>query len=194
MVNKPDSISDNLLVVKIRDGNKDAFKLLYDRYSKKIFYFSVKYLHCKEEAEELIQSVFIGIWEHRKSLDADMPVKNYIYRCAVNYIYNYLKKKAVRNRFIEHEMYNSSSHSDLTYEQVISHDLESSINSIVETLPPRQQKIFELHKAEGLTCAEIAKKLDLSIRTVENHFFRAMKIIRHNLKSEILPLILLILF
>jgi RNA polymerase sigma-70 factor (ECF subfamily) len=178
-----DKISDNLLVTRIRHNDKDAFKSLYNRYSMKIYFFSLKYLGNNVEAEELVQSVFINVWENRETLDATISVKNYIYKAAVNYIYNYLKKKAIRTRYIESEINKGEIHSNLTYEQVFFHDLERSINSIVETLPSQQQKIFLLSRNEGLSHNEIARKLDLSVRTVENQMYRALKIIKNILKG-----------
>jgi RNA polymerase sigma-70 factor (ECF subfamily) len=173
-----ESINDSILVAGIRNGDKDAFKSLYNRYNKKIYFFSLKYLGNNVEAEELVQSVFINVWENRESLDASNSIKNYIYKAAVNYIYNYLKRKAIRARFIESEINKGESQSNLTYEQVFFHDLEKSINSIVETLPAQQQKIFRLSRYEGLTHKEIARKLDLSVRTVENHIYRTLKLIK----------------
>jgi RNA polymerase sigma-70 factor, ECF subfamily len=177
--------SDNVLAIMIRNDNKDAFRILYDRYNKKLYYFSLRYLNDYEEAEELVQSVFISIWEHRKSLDESMSVKNYIYRSAVNYIYNHLKKKAVHARFVEAELQKGELQTDQTYDQVCCNDLESSINSIVEALPSQQQKIFRLSRIEGLSYEEIAKSLDLSVRTVENQIYRALKIIKSKMKEDI---------
>lgn len=178
MITEPDNISDNLLVIRMRQHDKDAFKLLYNRYNKKIYFFSLKYLKNSVEAEELVQSVFINIWEKRESLDATNSVRSYIYRSAVNYIYNYLKKKAIHTRFIESEITKGEVHSNHTYEQVLFHDLERSINTFVETLPPQQKKIFQLSRFEGLTHKEIAIKLDISERTVENQMYRALKILK----------------
>jgi RNA polymerase sigma-70 factor (ECF subfamily) len=186
MLNEIDNVDDNLLVTRIRKNDKDAFKLLYRRYSKKIYFFSLKYLSDRVEAEELVQTVFINVWLNRDSLDETISVKNYIYKAAVNYIYNYLKKKAIRSRFIESEIKKGEISSDDTYEQVYFHDLERSINSIVETLPSQQQKIFLLNREEGLTQMEIAKKLELSVRTVENQMYRALKTIRTILKEKYL--------
>ncbi len=185
MLNRIDNISDNLLVTRIRQNDKDAFKLLYDRYNKKIYFFSLKCLSNNVEAEELVQSVFVNVWENRENLDATISVKNYIYKAAVNYIYNYLKKKAIRARFIESEINKGEVHSNHTYEQVFFHDLERSINSIVDILPSQQQKIFQLSRYEGLSHREIAKKLDLSERTVENQIYRALKIMKNILKVGI---------
>jgi RNA polymerase sigma-70 factor, ECF subfamily len=184
--------SDNMLVIRIRNDSKDAFKLLYNRYNKKLYYFSLRYLGDNEEAEELVQSVYINIWEHRKSLDETMSVKSYIYRSAVNYIYNYLKKKAIRARYVEAELQKGELQSNQTYDQIFFHDLESSITSIVETLPPQQQKIFQLSRLEGLSHEEIAKNLDLSIRTVENQIYRALKIIKSKVKGEIFSMFLIL--
>jgi RNA polymerase sigma-70 factor (family 1) len=177
--------SDNLLVISIRNDSREAFKLLYNRYNKKIYYFSLRYLGNIEETEELVQSVFISIWEHRKSLDESMAVKSYIYRSAVNYIYNYLKKKAIRTRYIESELQKDEVLSNQTLDLVLFHDLEKSINLIVKELPPQQQKIFRLSRFEGLSHEKIAKQLDLSVRTVENQIHRALSIIKNKLKDSL---------
>jgi len=184
MFSKIDNLSDSLLVTKIRQNDKDAFKTLYDRYSRKIYFFSLKYISDTAEVEDLVQSVFINVWQSRKSLDPDNSVKSYIYKAAVNYIYNYLKRKKIQNRFIESQIQKDEIYSNLTYEQVFFHDLERTINNVVETLPAQQQKIFQLNRTEGLTEQEIAKKLDLSVRTVENQTYRALKKIKAILKNK----------
>jgi RNA polymerase sigma-70 factor (family 1) len=194
MISGTDNISDTLLVTMLRQNDKDAFRVLYNRYSKKIYIFSLKYIGSNIEAEELVQSVFISVWEKRMSLDPANSVKSYIYKAAVNYIYNFLKKKAIRARFIEFEIKNGPDHSDNTYEQVFFNDLERSINSAVETLPAQQQKIFQLSHFDGLSHKEIAKKLDLSVRTVENQMYRALKIIKSNIDRGIFLILILILY
>lgn len=70
--------NDNLFVIRIRNDSKDAITLLYYRYKKKLYYFSLRYLGNTEEAEELVKAVFIKIWELRKSLNVDMSVINHI--------------------------------------------------------------------------------------------------------------------
>ena len=194
MLNEIDNVDDNLLVTRIRQDDKDAFKSLYNRYSKKIYYFSLKYLSDNVEAEELVQTVFINVWVNRNSLDETISVKNYIYKAAVNYVYNYLKKKAIRSRFIESEINKGEIPSDVTYEQVYFHDLERSINSIVETMSSQQQKIFQLSRYEGLTHKEIASKLNLSVRTVENQIYRSLKKIKSILKAGVFLVLTLISF
>lgn len=173
-----------LLVTRIRDDNLDAFEMLYHRYKKKIFYFSLRYLKDREEAEDLVQQIFINIWEHRKSLENALSIKSYIYKSTVNRIYNILKKRAIRTRYAEYELQKPDQHANQTIDQIFFHDLEKTIDEIVITLPSRQQKIFHLSRFEKFSHEEIAKKLDISIRTVENQIYRAIKIIRAGLREK----------
>jgi RNA polymerase sigma-70 factor (ECF subfamily) len=114
-----------------------------------------------------------------------MAVKSYIYRSAVNYIFNYLKKRAIRARFIEAELNKDEVLSNETWDQVLFHELEKSVSQIIEKLPPQQQKIFRLSRFDGLSHERIAKELDLSVRTVENQIHRALSIIKNKLKDTI---------
>jgi len=177
-------IDDNLLASRIRNDNLDAFELLYHRYKKKLYYFSLRYLEDNAEAEELVQMVFISVWEHRKTLDDTKSIKSYIYKSAVNYIYNYLKKKSIRRRYVEQELQKPEGSANQTYDQIFYKDLEKRIDTIITSLPPQQQKIFNFSRFEGLSHEEIAKKLELSVRTVENQIYRVIKVIKKHLKSE----------
>lgn len=183
MLDEHKNIADNQLVTRVRLNDKNAFKVLYDRYSKKIYFFSLKYIRNTVEAEELVQSVFINVWENRRSLDPDNSVKSYIYKSAINYIFNYLKKKKIQNRFIESQMHQDENQSENLYEEVFFHDLEKSIETVVVTLPSQQQRIFRMSRYDGLSYQEIAAKLELSLRTVENQMYRALKTLKTALKG-----------
>jgi RNA polymerase sigma-70 factor (ECF subfamily) len=174
-------IGDNILVGKIRNDDKEAFKSLYDHYNKRLYYFSIRCKLNNYESEELVQSVFINLWERRKFLDENMEIKSYIYKSAVNYIYNFLRKNAIRNRYIESEISESKNYSDITYEQVFVKDLEKSIYSIIDSLPLQQQQVIRLSRLEFMSHEEIAVKLNITLRTVENHIYRALKTIRKKL-------------
>lgn len=178
-------ISDNILAAGLQNDNLEAFELLYHRYNKRLFCFSLRYLKNSSEAEELVQAVFISVWEHRRSIDAKLSIRNYIYRSAVNYIYNFLKRRAVRNRFIQCELLKQEPLFNQVSDQVLCHDLEKTIDIIISKLPPRQQKIFSMSRLEGLSNQEISDKLNISIRTVENQIFRVLKVFRKILGSDI---------
>ena len=175
---------DDVLASRIKDDDKRAFGLLYNRYFRKIYFFSIKYLQNKVETEDLVQSVFVSIWEHRKSLDMNQSVKSYLYKATTNQIYNCLKRRAIRSRYIEYESKRAGQSSNLTYDQVFLHDLEKSIDEIVTNLPAQQQRIFYLSRGKGYSYEKIAQKLDISVRTVENQIYRTLKVIRKTLSPR----------
>ena len=177
------NIDDNILSSRIKDGNSEAFEILYNRYKNILYCFSLKYLHDPEDAEGLVQFVFISVWEHRKTLDEKKSLKSYLYKITINQIYNNLKKKALRRRFIITEL-KKPELSTNPYNEIFYKDLDEKIDEIVTSLPPQQQKIFNFRRFEGLSHEEIAEKLSLSVRTVENQIYRVTKILKHNFESE----------
>jgi RNA polymerase sigma-70 factor, ECF subfamily len=186
-------IDDNLLSSGIRNDKMDSFEMLYHRYKSRIYYFSLKYLKDHDEAEDLVQTVFISLWENRKSLDESRSVKSYIYKSAVNAIYNRLKRKALLKRFIEKELQKPLQFSNITYEKIFYDDIDKSIESILGTMPLKQKMIFNLSRFDGLSHKEISEKMNLSVRTVENQIYRAIKKIKYLISMEGLYFLFIIL-
>ena len=151
------------LLCGIRDGSISSFEELYKLYWRKIYSFSFKYLQSREEAEDVVQSVFINLWEHRKTLDESQPIRSYIFRAAVNQIYNLFKRRSIRSKYVDYELMRYDNLSNSTYDQVIYHDLEDSINKIISNLPPQQQKIFILSRNKYFSHKEIAEKLEAAL-------------------------------
>ncbi len=174
---------DSIIVSALKHDNLEAFECIYSRYRKLVYSFSLKYLSDSEEARELVQTVFINLWEHRKFLDENKPVKSYIYKAAVNSIYNVLKKKAVRRRYMLNQLQKPEETSN-PYDQIFYTDLDEKIKAIIDSLSPQQKKIYDFKSKEGLTFEEIADKLKLSVRTVENQVYRVNKLLKKHFKSE----------
>ena len=181
MPDRADHITDNILVARIRNDNKDAFRSLYGRYGKKIYYFSLRFLGNKEEAEDMVQTVFLNIWINRKTLDERQEIRSYIFKSAANSIYNIIKRRSVRARFAETTIREGEPSSDEAFETVVARDLQETLNSIIEGLPDQQKEVFRLSRTAHLTNEEIGQKLGISVRTVENHLYRALKYIRKKL-------------
>lgn len=177
--------SDYILAVRIKNDDLDAFETLFNRYKKRLYFFSLRYLSDHAEAEDVVQTVFISLWEHRKSLDESRSVKSYIYKSAVNLIYNFLKKEAIRRKYLDSELRNFEKSANQTYDKIFSDDLEKRINIILSSLPPQQHKIFTMSRTDGYSIETISKNLGVSVRTVENQIYRASKLIKESLKSDI---------
>ncbi len=179
-----DLTKDNDLVSAIKKDNTKAYELLFNRYKRKIYYFASGYLEITVEAEEVVQNTFISIWQHRKKLDNTLSIKSYIYKTASNLIYNLLKKQVVRNRYIEHAAAKTPL-TDKSHDEIFYQDLKKTMEAIIKTMPAQQKKIFNLSRSEGLSHEEIAKQLNISVRTVENQVYRALKLLKKGLTGEL---------
>lgn len=181
-------------VVDLKNDSHVAFKELFNRYKMKLYYFALSYLNDSTESEEVVQAVFVRLWENRSTLDETMSVKGFIYKSTVNACLNSLKKKAIRNRYLEKEMLSSDEDRDRSHDLIFYKELKQQIETILATLPPQQQQIFLLSRFEGLTNAEIAERLTLSVRTIENQIYRALKVIKANLNIELFFWICILFF
>lgn len=170
------------LASRIRDGDRFAFRQFYNLYSRKVFGFALSYLKSKSEAEEIIQAVFVKIWETRSGIQDNLSLKSYLYKITVNHIYNYLKYKKVRSGTIAdgpEEPDNS------TLESIYFNSLVENVSNLVEQLPEQRKLIFKLSRQEGLSYEEIAGRLQISIRTVESQVYKALKYLKKHLKEDL---------
>lgn len=181
---------DNLLIDKVREGDNKAFEELYYKYSEKLFYFTIRYLKTKEDAEGLVQEIFIKIWENRTSLKKGLSFNAYLFTIARNAIFNIHRKSLNENAYKEYlRNYMDECHNK-TENDVILSDMKRRIDKKIEKLPPQRKLIFQLSRTDGLSYREISKKLHISEKTVEAHMRLALKTLRAAVNSEIfLPLI-----
>jgi RNA polymerase sigma-70 factor (ECF subfamily) len=179
-----ENINDSELALRISDGQKSAYQELFERYAPRIYKFSLSYFKNKTDSEELVQEVFLKIWEKREMLDHSKNIKSFIFKLAVNTIYDFIRRKNIEVAFIEFTKTNFPVESDDTWQSVIFEDMKQNLQDLVEQLPVQQQKIFHLSKTEGLSNEEIAEKLNLSKRTVENHLYRAISTLKEQLKGK----------
>ncbi len=185
-MNKFAHISDAQLAFQIKNGEEHAFREIFERYSPKIFQFALKFLKNEADAEELVQIVFLIIWEKRELIDSNQNVKAYIFKIAVNSIYDYFRRKNMERAFSEYATLNFTWSSDFTWRQVIFDDMEANLEKMVNRLPEQRRKIFLMSKKSGLTNNEIAFQLNLSRRTVENQLYRAISYLKEHFKNELL--------
>ncbi|HBC78774.1 MAG TPA: hypothetical protein DCZ51_09090 [Bacteroidales bacterium] len=178
-----DLAEDKTITSRIKKGDREAFSIFFNKYRSRVYYFSLKYLGEPDEAEELVQSVFVSIWEHRRLIDKNKSLKNYLYRSVVNSIYNFLKKKAIRRAYIIDELKKPEGTLD-PYEKIFSKDFEERFDQIIYTLPLQQQMIMNYRRHQGLSIKEIAQKLNISERTVENQIYRVNILLKSNFRSE----------
>ena len=182
--------SDEKLMQEIKADNMFAFDMLYNKYSKRLYKFAYSILKSSEESENIVQDVFLSLWENRNKVEKDSSVKYYVFTIAYNSAISIIRKKARESQFIEY----LKSLQDLNQEpiniELEYNELTDKLNDIINHLPDRQKAVYLLHKVEGLKYIEIAERLNISVNTIESHMSRALKTIRKKLGNYSLIAIL----
>ena len=183
----PDDIE---LVERLQKGDVEAFDLIYEKYSGKLYAFGLKYLKSTEEAEELVQSVFLKLWENYKILKKELSFKSYLFTIAYNDICKLFRKRNYRLKFIDDTLYENSQFSSEIEEGIDYHSVLEQVELIVNKLPEKQKTIFLKRRKEGKSTKEIAEEVGLSLGTVDNYISESLKFIRRRLGNENLPVLL----
>ena len=183
-MNQLKDINDQDLAHRIKKNEKGAYRELFERYAPRIYHFSISYLKNKNDAEELVQNVFLKIWEKRDLLDTSQNIKAFIFKIAVNSIYDFIRRKNIEHAFDDYARLNYTANENNTWHTVIFEEMKQNLLYLVAQLPEQQQKIFQLSKQEGLSSNEIAQQLNISKRTVENHLYRALSYLKKHFKNE----------
>lgn len=164
------------LYVVINENQVPAFTNFYTQFFQKLLLTSDKYVEDVFIAEEIVQDVFLKIWEDPEGLNEIKSINSYLYRSVINASINYLNRQKNIER---HHLKIASNYSE---ESLIELDEENElivlINNEIEKLPAQCKKVFKLSRFEHLKYKEIANLLDISERTVENHIANALKILR----------------
>lgn len=186
---------DYLAVKSLKNGDERAFDELFNKYSPRLYNFSVKYLKSAEEAEEVVQEVFLYIWDKRDGLKPANSFNAYIFTIAYNIIKKYFIKKSRDNAFKDELIY-SLLHQENNLDKIIDYKfLLKKVELIIDALPPRRKEIYLKRKYSGLSVKQIADDLGISPNTVENQLASAQKQIQNELQKEKLAgLIFFILF
>jgi RNA polymerase sigma-70 factor (ECF subfamily) len=179
------------LVPKLQKGEVEAFDLVYAKYAGKLFGFAFKYLKSKAETEELVQSVFLKVWENHKSLRKESSFKSYLFTIAYNEICNSFRRRVHLQKFIGVQLLENSNASSDTEELINYHSTLEQLNDIIAKLPERQRTIFLKSRQEGKSSMEIAGELGISSGTVDNYISESLKFIRTQLQDKSFSLLLL---
>jgi RNA polymerase sigma-70 factor (ECF subfamily) len=175
---------DYRTVKNLREGDVKAFDDLFKKYSPRLYNFSVKYLKSDEEAEEVVQEVFLYIWEKRDGLKPDSSFNAYLFTIAHNIIKKHFIKKSRENTFKDALIYEFLKQEN-NLDQLIDYKfLLEKVESIIDVLPVRRKEIFIRRKYDGLPVRQIADELSISPNTVENQLATAQKQILSELKKE----------
>lgn len=182
-----DEKSDRILIIGLKYGDEECFEELFRKYYPRFRAYAYRLIHDRHHAEDILQNVFMKLWMNRMTIDENVSVVSYLFVLARNEILNYLRY----NRMHPHSDGTETIREGTVTNEFDFNELYATFATIVETkLPQRRREIFKMNRFEYLSPAEIAKKLGLSVRTVEKQIELALKTIR----STLGPILCLIMF
>ena len=174
----------NFLIERLKEGDRKIFTQLFEYYYSSLAVYADHYLHDLEASEDIVQSVFVKLWENRSTIKA-ASIRFYLLNSVRNGCIDQLRKEETREKYIQRQIYQTKNTVDDFWAES---ELEKMIETAISKLPSRCREIFLLSRFEGLKSKEIARKLQLSQRTVETQITNALKILRKELKGYLFQL------
>lgn len=173
------------LLLLVKEDNEEAFLNLYERYKNRLYAFVSKYLKQEADTEEIVQEVFLKIWESRSKIDIHFSFESFLFTIAYNAVISLLRKRICEKKYIEYIMLNqeSSSASAIT-DDILYNELNNKLQALLQNLTPRQKEIFMLSREQGMTHNEISQKLGVSLNTVKKHMVNSLAYLRSQMNAE----------
>lgn len=170
------------LTAQIKSGDLHAFEKLYHTMSRKVFRYANSFIASNEEAEEIMQDVFLKIWDRRLDLREDTSMDSFIFTIARNATLDRIRKYSNENaRIKEYFILNNGQSIEHPYEQQYGKELEKLILELIAEMPPRRKHIFELHRFQGMSYNAISEYLNISPAAVEKQISKALQNLREGL-------------
>jgi RNA polymerase sigma-70 factor (ECF subfamily) len=166
--------------------------MLFRTYYQPLCNYAYTFVQDRDEAEEIVQSTFLNVWEKRDNLSIHTGVKPYLYAMVRNASLNVLKHEKIKQQHVTMELAVAERSVESVTRTVMASELETKIYKAMDKLPEQCRLVFKLSRFEELKYSEIAEQLDISIKTVENQMGKALKIMRDQLK-DYLPLLIVLM-
>lgn len=185
---------ERILLGQVVEGDRKAFNRLYAYHIENVYNYIYLFTKSKEETEEILQEVFVNIWEHREKLAAVTSFKHYVFRAAKNRMLNHLRHNRIKERVLSELRESAVTAQAPPDDEMTYKEYYNLIREAVEKLPPKRKDIFKMHIEEGIPYAEIAERSKISVSVVKKQYYKACHFVRRYLftKGEILPVLLIL--
>lgn len=172
------------ILEKMMQGDQEAFHSVYYHYAPRLYGKLVKVLHSQDLASEVLQEVFMIIWQKRATIDTSLSFRSYLFKIADNLAINLFRKANRNSAVMEKLLIASIGHYSHTEEWLERKEKDGLLHNAIAALPEQRRKIFILCKMEGRSHDEVARMLDISPSTVNNQLVKAMQFLRKYLADN----------
>lgn len=169
-------LSDKTLFLKIKEGDEAAFNKAFESYYSRLCFFADNIIHDYDQSSSIVQQVFVDLWLKRERLDVVYSLKGFLFRSVRNQALDWLRHRKVESEYLQELSFKQEE--AVFLDQLELAELNDKINTAIQKLPEKCREIFVLCRFEGLKYAEIASRLEISVKTVETQMSIALKKIR----------------
>jgi RNA polymerase sigma-70 factor (family 1) len=173
------SIDDMNLLSSIIEDDENAFELIYKKYSTSLYAYANSRVRDRAVCEEMIQEVFVWLWEKRKNLAHVTALKPYLFAAVRHKIVDHIAHSVVREKYVQHYLLHEARYDNSLEEQTDVADFFPQLESYIINLPKNCQLAFKLSRIDHLPIPKIAEQMNLSTGTVENYISQALKHLRN---------------
>lgn len=181
------------LFFEMKLGSNSSFNYFFESYYSGLCIYANKYTGDLSTSEEVVQDIFVRFWEKRQSIDIENSVRLYLFKAVYNQCMNFMKHKKIENNFRWQNTFEADNLPEGQWSLFNESELRYVLDQALSRLPARCKEIFELSRFDNLKNKEIAEKLRITEKTVENQITKALKILRKELK-DFLPLFMMHLY
>lgn len=182
---------DKALLERLRDGDRVAFTAVYDQYKEPLALRLLQLLRNEIYAEELLQDLFMRVWETRAQINPALSFKAYLYRIATNMAYNFMQRASKEKQILQQIVQSSTELYEHVEADLLKKENQRLVDAMLDGLPSQCRLVFTAVKLDGLSHKEAAEQFGISTHTVNNHLQKATKYLKGYLTSPGgLPLLL----
>lgn len=178
----PNEVTEQILFERVKNNDKLAFSILFTRYYSDLVRFSISIIHDKTSAEEIVQDLFVRLWENREGLSIT-SLKSYLLKSVHNGSIDWLRHESIKNSYagflLDHPLLLRNDLEDY----LLYSELESEIQEALTKVPAECAEVFKKSRFEALNHQEIASMMGISVRTVEDRISRTIRQLRIQLKD-----------
>ncbi|SHF97506.1 RNA polymerase sigma-70 factor, ECF subfamily [Mariniphaga anaerophila] len=181
------------MLILLKKGDMLAFDTIYKQYSKRLYAFVFRYLKQDNDTEEIVQEVFLKIWESRKKIDLYTSFDSFLFTIAYNSTISLLRKRVNEKKYLDHiKSRQQVNNAENIIDDIHFKEMSRQVEVLLDELTPRQKEVFVLSREDGLTHDEIAEKLGISSNTVKNHLVATLAFLKSKLKGDLMIKLLFI--
>lgn len=172
------------LLVQLKNGDEQAFEILYNNYKFRIAGNLFKLLKSDDLVKEVLQELFLKIWQVRAQIDCEKSFKSYLFLISENLVYDYFRKVAKDKRLLAKMMASSSELYLHIEEDMMSKEQADKLQIAINLMPPQRKMVFTLCKLQGKSYKEVEQIMGINAKTISSHMLQANRFLRTYFKSS----------